>query len=275
MNLLFKQKSMLARQAGFTLIECLLAITILVVAISAMLHMYITSVHSERFAEERRIAIQAAEEQIDKLRAFANSGASLDNIYAGNYPYGSPLVPPYQYPNQYPYTSLPLRAMPQPPAIAGGAETWYLAQSGTQPNLWPVLGTPPVTDPNNMPVAAFKVPGLMTNSGDPLRQEYVGTVSLINDEQPNEANFGLDFSYATPKWLGVDINGNGLLNNALPSPFSASLPGVDLNENGLINEVNVTSSFRVLPVVVTVHWYGVFGPKRVDLFTMIFTDKVQ
>lgn len=204
---------------GFTLVESLLALTVLTISLLAVFNLYMTYVKSERFTEERRLALQSAVEKIDSLRQQLAAGQSLDQIYANYKP------------------------------------------------------TTAVTDPTNMPLAAFKVTGLTTASTDPLRRNYVGTISLIIDETPNEQDYGVDYSVSPPVLnLGADINGNSYYSDAYPSGTPAPFP-LDINANGNTTDNPMTSGFHVLPVVVTVHWVGVFGAQRIDLFTILFPDK--
>lgn len=131
----------------------------------------------------------------------------------------------------------------------------------------PAIG---MTDVNNMPPAAFRVPGLRGRSNDSVRNEYVGTVSLIIDETPNEADYGVDYT-TNPSTLslGVDINGNNRYNDISGlAPFP-----MDINGNGNTTDNPMTEGFFILPVVVTVRWQGVYGIQRVDLFSIVFPDK--
>jgi len=226
---------------GFSLVEALMALAILVTCLAAMMTINLTYAHTELFCEERRLAVQAAVEKIEEIRQRLGSGQSLDSI----------------------------------------ASAAYYAP-------WPA-NIP--TNPDRMPMAAFKVPGLTTNSSDPLRKDYVGTVSLIVDETPNEANYGIDYSYSPPGTstpgtyppaagfcLGADINGNGYYRDAYPSSPPSPFP-VDINADGSSGNHhfsypdNPPAGLSILPVVVTVHWFGVFGHQRIDFFTIVFADK--
>jgi Tfp pilus assembly protein PilV len=226
---------------GFSLVEALMALTILVTCLAAMMTINATYVHMERFCEERRLAVQAAVEKIEEIRQRLASGQSLDNI----------------------------------------ASAAYYAP-------WPA-NVP--TNSDKMPMAAFKVPGLTTNSSDVLRKDYVGTVSLIVDETPDESSYGINYSYSPPgtatpgayppvkgSCLGVDINGNGYYRDAYPGTPPSPFP-LDLNaDNNTTNDHfsypgNPPARLSILPVVVTVHWFGVFGHQRIDFFTIVFADK--
>ena len=226
---------------GFSLVEALMALTILVTSLAAIMTINATYVHMERFCEERRLAVQAAVEKIEEIRQRLGSGQSLDNI----------------------------------------ASAAYYAP-------WPA-NTP--TDPNKMPMAAFRVPGLTTSSSDPLRKDYVGTVSLIVDETPDESSYGINYAYSPPGnctpgryppvkgfCLGVDINGNGYYEDVYPasppSPFPLDINADSNTENDHFSYPgNPPARLSILPVVVTVHWFGVFGHQRIDFFTIIFADK--
>ncbi len=113
----------------------------------------------------------------------------------------------------------------------------------------------------------------------------IGTVTIINDESPNERYFGYDYANqcALPPF-GVDINFNGTrsietgfglngaagYNDICPLPFP-----LDINGNGSDGSAgkpwdsNVVSNFVMLPVVITIQWQGVDGPRRFDVFSII------
>ncbi len=206
-------------QRGFTLVECVCAVAVLAVALCSTVSMYVSHVHSERFTEERRLALQAAVSKVDELRRLVASGQSLDQIY----------------------------------------DTYK-----------PLIG---VTDTTAMPTAAFRVTGLLESSTDVVRREYVGTVSLIVDESPNEQDYGVDYSVSPSLLrLGSDINGNAYYRDTYPAAPSAPFP-MDINANGNMTDNPLVEGFYLMPVVVTVHWFGVHGAQRIDLFTIIFPDK--
>lgn len=149
----------------------------------------------------------------------------------------------------------------------------------------------PLPIPTGGPGATFDVPGLTAFTdfdpadGNRPNPRAVGTVTIINDEVPNEAMFGYD--YANQSCLppfGVDINSNGSrrietgfgsvgakgYNDAAPWPFP-----MDLNVNGSNGtpafpwESNVLSGLVVLPVVITIQWQSGGSPRRYDVFTLI------
>jgi prepilin-type N-terminal cleavage/methylation domain-containing protein len=147
------------------------------------------------------------------------------------------------------------------------ASGWSLDQ--LYDNYKPFIG---VTDTANMPLASFKVPGL-TDGVNAVRNEYVGTVSLIVDESPNEADYGVDYTVSPSALrLGADINGNAYYLDTYPAVPAKPFP-MDINGNGNTTDNPLVEGFYLLPVVVTVHWTGVFGAQRLDLFTIVFPDK--
>jgi prepilin-type N-terminal cleavage/methylation domain-containing protein len=203
---------------GLSLVECLCALAVLAVALCSTMSSYITHIHSERFTEERRLALQAAVGKVDELRRLVASGWSLDQLY----------------------------------------DTYR-----------PFIG---VTDPANMPAAAFTVDGLTVGS-NPQRNRYVGTISLIVDESPNESDYGVDYSVSPSVLsLGADINGNAYYLDQYPGAPPRPFP-MDINANGNTTDNPLVEGFYLLPIVVTVNWQGVFGVQRLDLFTIIFPDK--
>jgi type II secretory pathway pseudopilin PulG len=121
--------------------------------------------------------------------------------------------------------------------------------------------TPPAT---GLTRCCFNVPNLPSLPG-----RAAGTVTVINDETPDEAQFGLAYDgTATPPIFGVDINGNRRYTD------SAGLPPfpIDLNQNGNTTDHIITSSFSLLPVVITIQWMGPFGRERLDVFTILSPD---
>ncbi|MFH0938127.1 MAG: prepilin-type N-terminal cleavage/methylation domain-containing protein [Planctomycetota bacterium] len=218
---------------GFTLVECVIALILLMIGLAATLMCHMANIRSDQFTEERRLALQAAVEQIDKIRSLVASGQSLDTIY-----------------------------------------NRYCAFAGETKIVNNVLYA--ATDSDNLrPLPAFKVTGLTERSSDPLRRAYVGTISLIIDEMPNEQDYGVDYS-VTPSVLnlGADINGNGYYRDAYPASPPSPFP-LDINGDGTTIDNPMISGFYILPIVVTVHWTGVLRPQqqRIDLFTIIFPDK--
>jgi prepilin-type N-terminal cleavage/methylation domain-containing protein len=225
--------------SGFTIVECLCALMILAVALIATLSMNNAYIRGEAFAEERRLALQGASVKMEELRALVAQGISLDTLNDSDYNPSSPLPEHYYY-------------------------------YGT----WPA-GT--VTDPGDMPRAAFKVPGLVTSSPDVQRRDYVGTVSLIIEERPNEHNYGIDYSYSPVKSnldnIGADINGNKFYSDTFPTNPPGPFP-LDIDGDGRTNNLSpITAGYFLMPVVVTVHWNGACGEQRVDLFTILFKDE--
>jgi hypothetical protein len=209
-------------------------LAIVVVAITATISVYTNQTLAQRLTEERRLACLAAEQKIDEIRIYLQSGKSLDQAF------------------QY-YGPLPL--------------------------------------PSGGPGARFDVPGLNAytdtdvKDGSRPNPRAVGTVTIINDEAPNEKLYGYDFAnYAALPPFGVDINNNGSrsietgfgtngasgYNDNVPPPFP-----LDINGNGSDGsaskpwESNLVTGFVMLPVVITVQWQGVDGPRRFDLFTII------
>ena len=154
----------------------------------------------------------------------------------------------------------------------------------------------PLPLPHGSPGATFEVPGLTafidSDRSDGLRPapRAVGTVSIINDEDPDERLFGYDFANAcVAPPFGVDIDGNGSrlietgfgvggaagYNDRSPQPFP-----LDLNGNGSNGsaanpwESNLVAGFIMLPVVVTVQWNGASGTQRFDLFAIITAQRI-
>ncbi len=149
----------------------------------------------------------------------------------------------------------------------------------------------PLPLPTGGPGATFDVPGLTqfmdydSADGNRPSPRAVGTVTIINDEAPNEAMFGYDFAnQAALPPFGVDINSNGSqtiqtgfgsngasgYNDVCPWPFPLDLNGNGSNGTAAFPwDSNVLSNFTILPVVITIQWQGANGPQRYDLFTII------
>jgi len=154
----------------------------------------------------------------------------------------------------------------------------------------------PLPLPQGAPGASFDVPSLNAfaddnpKDGQRPKPRAIGTVTIINDESPNESLFGYDYANncAGPPF-GVDIDGNGSrlietgfgtkgaagYNDICPKPFP-----LDLNGNGSDGsgsnpwDSNILSGFKMLPVVVTIQWNGADGPRRFDLFTIITANRI-
>ena len=154
----------------------------------------------------------------------------------------------------------------------------------------------PIPLPNGGPGATFDVPSLRQftdydkKDGARPNPRSIGTVSIINDENPNEKLFGYDFNNnCEGPPFGIDVNGNGAetiqtgfydkgmvgYNDIAPYPFP-----LDLNGNGsngsLLNpwESDLVSGFVILPVVVTIQWQGTNGAQRFDLFAIITANRI-
>ena len=165
----------------------------------------------------------------------------------------------------------------------------YLQNGNTLDQAFDYYGPLPL--PTGGPGATFNVPGLTPfydydkADGPRPNPRAIGTVTIINDEAPNEASFGFDYAnQAITPPFGVDVNSNGSLlietgfgakgatgyNDSVPWPFP-----LDINNSGsdgstdLPWDSNVISNFEMLPVVITIQWQGVNGPQRYDLFTII------
>jgi len=123
--------------------------------------------------------------------------------------------------------------------------------------------TPPGTG-NSRP-CCFNVSGLTAVPGI-----SIGTVTIINDETPDEAQFGLAFNGSgAPPLFGIDINGNRrYTDNAGVSPFP-----LDMNGNGVSTDNIVVDRFSMLPVVVTIQWMGPYGRERMDMFSILTADR--
>ncbi|HYF50436.1 MAG TPA: prepilin-type N-terminal cleavage/methylation domain-containing protein [Planctomycetota bacterium] len=111
----------------------------------------------------------------------------------------------------------------------------------------------------------FNVAGLT-----PVPGISVGTVTIINDETPDEAQFGLAYNGSfAPPLFGVDINGNRRYTDASSlSPFP-----MDINNNGTTTDNVVVDRFSLLPVVITIQWTGPYGRERIDVFSVLTADK--
>lgn len=219
---------------GLSLIEIMVFLSIVAVAITATISMYTRQTLAQRLTDERRIACLAAEQKLDEIRIYLQTGKSLDQAF------------------QF-YGPLPL--------------------------------------PSGGPGAKFDVPGLSaytdTDPKDGARSQprAVGTVTIINDESPNEKYFGYDYANqsAVPPF-GIDINNNGTrsietgfgtngtvgYNDICPPPFPLDLNGSGSDGSAAKPwESNIITGFVMLPVVITVQWQGVDGPRRFDLFSVI------
>lgn len=223
---------------GLTLLEITIFLAVVTVGIVATLNLYVNQRIGQRVSEERRIASLAAEQKLDEIRIFINSGNTLDQAFAK-------------------YGPLPLPS--------GGAG------------------------------ATFDVPALTAfidydlRDGKRPNNRAVGTVTIINDEAPDEKLFGYDYANASEgPPFGVDINGNGShlietgfgskgaagYNDKAPKPFP-----LDLNGNGSDGsssapwDTNLVAGFTMLPIVITIQWNGANGPRRYDLFTVIAANR--
>ncbi len=193
------------RHSGFTLVELMIALTIVSIASTAALTVYFSHSLSAQLSGQRRTASLAAQEKLEEIRIALVSGSTTDQVWAD---YG------------------PL------PTTSGG------------------------------PKATFAVPGLMQDG-----TVVQGTVTIINDETPDESQFGYNYNGGVPTRFGVDLNGNRSYSDLIPAPFP-----LDLNSNGKLDDHNVTSGFVLLPVVVTIRWVGPYGSERLDMFAIIARD---
>ncbi len=226
------------RPSGLTLIEVSIFLAVVTVGIVATLNLCVSQQLGQRVSEERRIASLAAEQKVDEIRIYINSGKTLDQAFQQ-------------------YGPLPL--------------------------------------PKGAPGATFDVPSLTAfldmDSKDGKRpiNRAVGTVTIINDESPDEKLFGYDYANSCEgPPFGVDLNGNGShlietgfgskgakgYNDSNPKPFP-----LDLNSNGSDGsnanpwDNNIVAGFTILPVVITIQWNGAQGPRRYDLFAIIAPNR--
>ncbi len=237
MLFLEKQFNVNARRvlpAGLSLVELMFSLSIIAIVLTATLSLYVTHRVAQQAAEERRIASLAARQELDEIRIFLSKGNTLDQAFAQYGPF---------------------------PLPTGGPGATF-----SVPSLEAFLDTDP-------------------RDGMRLNPRAVGTVTIINAEAPREELFGFDYANGCigPPF-GVDINGNGSriietgfgtrgaagYKDHIPEPFP-----LDLNDNGSDGsaknpwDANVVSGFKILPVVITIQWRGLDGPRRFDLFSII------
>jgi type II secretory pathway pseudopilin PulG len=223
-----------ATPPGLTLVEIVVFLAVVATALTATMSIYTSQSLALRQSEDRRIASRVAQQKLDEIRIFLQAGNSLDQAF------------------QF-YGPLPL------PTGGSGARFEV-------PGLTPFIDTD-LAD-GNRPVP-----------------RAVGTVTIINDESPDERYFGYDYAnHCMLPPFGVDIDGNGSrmietgfgqngavgYNDNTPPPFP-----IDLNGNGSDGSAarpwdsNLISGFTMLPVVITIQWQGLDGPRRYDLFSII------
>jgi len=70
-----------ARFAGFSLLELMVFLVVMAVGMTAALSMFVSSRMAERVGEERRLASLAAEQKIDEIRNYIQSGKTLDQAF--------------------------------------------------------------------------------------------------------------------------------------------------------------------------------------------------
>ncbi len=150
--------------------------------------------------------------------------------------------------------------------------------------------------PHGGPGATFDVPTLSAffdndrNDGIRPIARSIGTVTIVNDENPDERLFGYDFANnCEGPPFGVDIDGNGshLIETGFGSKGAVGYRDkspkyfpLDLNGNGSNGtaanpwDSNLVSGFIMLPVVVTIQWNGARGPQRYDLFAIILPNRI-
>jgi type II secretory pathway pseudopilin PulG len=135
---------------------------------------------------------------------------------------------------------------------------------GNDPTGVLFYGPTPPSNARNRP-CCFDIPNLPAVQGI-----SVGTVTIINDETPDEAQFGLAYDgSASPPIFGVDLNGNRrYTDSANISPFP-----LDINNNGNTTDNVVVDKFSLLPVVITIQWMGPFGRERLDVFSVLSVDQ--
>jgi type II secretory pathway pseudopilin PulG len=135
---------------------------------------------------------------------------------------------------------------------------------GSDPLALNFYGPSPATNALSRP-CCFNVANLPAVTGI-----SVGTVTIINDETPDESQFGLAYDNSpTPGIFGVDINGNRrYTDSANLAPFP-----LDINGNGNTSDDVVIAGFTVLPVVITIQWMGPFGRERLDVFSVLSVDQ--
>lgn len=253
-----------ALRSGLSLLELLIFLAVMAIAMSAALSMYISSRMAQRIGEERRLASLVAEQKLDEIRNYIAKGHSLDQAFLYYGPI-SDVTTPANLESVNPYVA-PLPNHNAPPFHAyGGPGAWF-----DVPGLDPFFDTNP-------------------SDGSRSLARSIGTVSIINDETPDERQFGYDYGNGAPQLpFGVDINGNGSrliqtgfggagaagYNSSVPLPFPLDLNGSGSNGGSVPWNHNVTNGFVLLPVVITIQWQGAAGPQRYDLFGLITPDQV-
>ncbi len=253
-----------ARHSGLTLVEVLVFLVVMAISMTAALSMYISSRMAQRLGEERRLASLAAEQKLDEIRNYIAKGHSLDQAFL----YYGPLAnasTPANLESVNPYVAPPPGHNAPQVHVCGGPGAWF-----DVPGLEPYFDTNPAD--GNRPLA-----------------RSIGTVTIINDETPDERQFGFDFGNGAPSPpFGVDINGNGSrliqtgfgssgaagYNSSIPAPFPFDIKGNGSNVGSVPWDHNVTTGFIILPVVISIQWQGATGPQRYDIFALITPDQV-
>lgn len=170
--------------SGLSIIEVLIAVTILIVAILAAARTTVSGIDIEKTNHDSALAVRAARERIEVLRSetLAQVFARYNDVTSDD---------------------------------PGGA--------GTAPG------------------ATFRVGGLRPRAG---QATAIGRVIF-------------PVASASP----------GVLNETLNAPFFNA--PADLNLNGVATDVNVTATYRLLPVTVRVEWQGALGPRQVEISTLL------
>ncbi|MBE7465797.1 MAG: hypothetical protein HS116_20170 [Planctomycetes bacterium] len=263
---------------GMTLLEVAVAGTILVVAVTATLSMFVTHMRGARLTEERRIAMQFAQSKLDEIRLEIATGSSLELIFQryGPLDYGALAVTAggsevtggsdetIGAAGSAAYTTGMVTGGVIPPVKGTGAFTQvdaggYLKHLDAYGQM---VGDPATfvvgEDANNNGVMDI---GEDLNGNDKLDVYLqaipgrpLGTVTIITDEDPRESDFGLLYGQpqtSSGRWyennpFGVDITGNRRF-----SDFNASAPEVaadpelnlkpfpmDINGDGDTNDLN-------------------------------------
>src|SRR4030066_2083419 len=81
------QLTICSSHAGFTLIEVLVALTILSIGLLGVALMQVTSISGNTFSREMSVATQLGQDMLEKLRTYEYTSTTTDNaLLGGNHP---------------------------------------------------------------------------------------------------------------------------------------------------------------------------------------------